>query len=58
MSDSDNKPLKWHLKTKEPVHGMDLGCEVYCKREKYIPEKTERPFSQPVTKKRTKNKPR
>lgn len=61
MSDTENKGPKWHLKTREPVQGMDLECVTYCKSCKcsnpYFVIKEDIPL-QPARKKRTKSKPR
>lgn len=56
MSDTDNKDTRWHLKTREPVHGMDLGYGTYCKHERYVPVEKGNPSSQPATKKGIKSK--
>lgn len=60
MGDNENKGPKWHLKTREPVQGMDLESVTYCKRKesniRYVIR--ENPFSQPERKKGTKSKPR
>ena len=59
MSDTENKGPKWHLKTREPVQGMDLEHVTYCKSyESRVFIKTDSPSSQPTRKKGTKSKPR
>ena len=58
MSDSGNKDTRWHLKTREPVHGMDLGYGTYCELQKWIPEEKDSPSSLHARKKGTKSKPR
>ena len=61
MSDSGNKDTRWHLKTREPVQGMDLDIVTYCKSCKcsnpYFEIKENTPL-QPARKKGKKSKPR
>lgn len=59
MSDTENKGPKWHLKSKGPVHGMDIEYGHYCKQyEEFIFEKSIRPSPLPQKNKGNKSKPR
>lgn len=59
MSDTENKCPKWHLKSRTPVHGMDVDYVLCCDScKEIILEKSIRPSPPPKKNKGTKNKPR
>ena len=61
MSDTENKGPKWHLKTREPIQGIDLERVTYCQcfdsNIRYIVVK-DNPSLQPAKNKGTKSKPK